>query len=295
MLHGRLWFPHVPLALLPGLGGFWLLQQDLGANWRIYASELLEGGSHLNPRLLPPLLIGGGMLTMAFGLLWRSRLAWAMAPLLAAMATVSTLVTDHANGSVLLAYFVLVLGALLFAWRQFDRADAGFCCKLLRAVRTANFYGMPEVSSLSQAIVVLVRDELVRILSFVVLSRIRGRPSELMRNALHRAHMCQLLAEQAGCAQSGAYFMAGLLSLVPAMLGETLEVTVRLLVLTPDVRDAMLTRAGDMSAALGCVESIEQAKWSQVGFRDLSLADINSAYVETCTRVEESMARVQST
>lgn len=123
MLHGRLWFPHVPLALLLGLGGFWLLQQDLGANWRTYASELLEGGSHLNPRLLPPLLIGGGMLTMAFGLLWRSRLAWSMALLLAATAAISTLVSDQANGLVLLAYFVLVLGALLFAWRQFDRTS----------------------------------------------------------------------------------------------------------------------------------------------------------------------------
>jgi len=123
VLRGRLWFPHVPLAFLMGLGGVWLLQDDLGANWHIYATQLLEGGSHLNPRLLPPLLIGGGMLTMAFGLLWRSRLAWAMALLLAATAAVSTLVSDHANGSVLLAYFALVLGALLFAWRQFDRTS----------------------------------------------------------------------------------------------------------------------------------------------------------------------------
>jgi len=173
--------------------------------------------------------------------------------------------------------------------------DAGLSYKLLRAVQTVNFYATHQVSSLSQAIVVLGRDQLIRILSLIILSRFPGRPSELMRNALHRAHMCQLLAEQAGCAQSGAYFMVGLLSLMPAMLGETLEVTVGLLPLTPDVRDAMLTRAGDMSAALGCVESIEQAKWSQVSFRDLSLADINSAYVETCTWVEESMARVQST
>lgn len=120
---GRLWFPHVPLALLVGLGGIWLLQTDLGASWHIYARELLEESSRLNPRLLPPLLIGGGMLTMAFGLLWRSRLAWAMALLLAATAAISTLFTEHANGPVLLVYFVLVLCALLLAWRQFDRAS----------------------------------------------------------------------------------------------------------------------------------------------------------------------------
>lgn len=122
-LRGSLWFPHVPLALLLGLGGLWLLQTDLGAHWQAYARELVEDASHLNPRLLPPLLIGGGMLTMAVGLLWRSRLAWAMALLLAATAAISTLVSEHANGHLLLAYFVLVLGALLSAWRQFDRTS----------------------------------------------------------------------------------------------------------------------------------------------------------------------------
>jgi voltage-gated potassium channel len=122
-LRGNLWFPHVPLALLLGLGGIWLLQTDLGANWRSYARELMEDASHLDPRLLPPLLIGGGMLTMAVGLLWRSRLAWAMALLLAATAAINTFFSGHANGHVLFAYFVLMLGALLFAWRQFDRTS----------------------------------------------------------------------------------------------------------------------------------------------------------------------------
>lgn len=172
--------------------------------------------------------------------------------------------------------------------------DAGLSYKLLRAVQTASFYVTHHVSSLSQAIVVLGRDQLIRILSLIIMSRFRGRPSELMRNALHRARLCELLAERAGCAESGAYFMVGLLSLMPAMLGETLEATVDLLPLTPEVRDALLTRIGDMGAALGCVESIERADWSRVSFRELGLADTNTAYVEACAWVEESMARVQS-
>ena len=73
---GRHWFPHVPLALLLGLGGLWILNARFGGDWSQYAHSLMQGDFHLNLRLLPSLLIGGGMVTMALGLLWRSRLAW---------------------------------------------------------------------------------------------------------------------------------------------------------------------------------------------------------------------------
>lgn len=88
--------------------------------------------------------------------------------------------------------------------------------------------------------------------------------------------------------------MVGLLSLMPAMLGEGVEETVSSLPLSQDVRDALLTRAGDLGTALDCVDSLERADWSQVRFGALSLTDINTAYVEACGWVEESMARVQT-
>src|SRR6185312_6703254 len=122
---GRHWFPHVPLAILLGLGGFWLLQNDLGPQWQTILAQLLdqdlEGG--LRPAYLPPLLIGVGMLIRAAGLLLRSRLAWTMATLLAALAAVSLLFGQHAHAHLLLAYFILMLALLAFAWRQFDRSS----------------------------------------------------------------------------------------------------------------------------------------------------------------------------
>ena len=39
---GRHWFPHVPLAILLGLGGFWLLQNDLGRQWRTILAQMLN-------------------------------------------------------------------------------------------------------------------------------------------------------------------------------------------------------------------------------------------------------------
>jgi voltage-gated potassium channel len=63
------------------------------------------------------------MMTMALGLLWRSRLAWLMALMLALTATVDTLLGKQTHGPLLLAYFVVLLIALLLAWRRFDRSS----------------------------------------------------------------------------------------------------------------------------------------------------------------------------
>jgi voltage-gated potassium channel len=59
------------------------------------------------------------MVTMALGLLWRSRLAWVMAVLVAATGAVNTLLTVHSHIDALL-YFAFLPAALLFAWRHFN-------------------------------------------------------------------------------------------------------------------------------------------------------------------------------
>lgn len=123
LVRGEYWFPHIPLALLLAIGGLWLLKIDLGHNWATTLGSLFHGGFNLQPGLLPPLLIGGGMLTMAVGLVLRSRLAWTMAVLLALTAAASLLFETQIDSHLLLPYFVLVLAALFFSWRQFDRSS----------------------------------------------------------------------------------------------------------------------------------------------------------------------------
>jgi voltage-gated potassium channel len=122
LLRTPYWFPHIPLALLLGLGAVALLRLDLGADWQHYLGRLASGQFELKPGVLPPLLIGLGLLTMAIGLLLRSRLAWTMALLLAATALVNLLLGAH-HAHVLFAYFVLLLAALLAAWRHFGRSS----------------------------------------------------------------------------------------------------------------------------------------------------------------------------
>lgn len=120
-LHLPIWFPHVPLAILLIVGGFLLLNSNFSGHWNEYFHQLLAQQQSLSPALLPPLLVGGGMLLMALGLLFRSRLAWIIALLLVAVATASVSLESH--GSTLLVYFLFVLAALFLCWRDFDRSS----------------------------------------------------------------------------------------------------------------------------------------------------------------------------
>jgi voltage-gated potassium channel len=120
---GHLWFPHVPLALLLISGGLWTLHARFGWDWNPYLESLVRGNFHVNLKLLPTVLIGGGMEMMGIALLWRSRLAWVVAVLLALVAAINTGLTGHTHVHVLLAYFSLLIVLLLLAWRYFDRSS----------------------------------------------------------------------------------------------------------------------------------------------------------------------------
>jgi voltage-gated potassium channel len=119
----RLWFPHLPLAALFVIGGVWLLARDLGSGWPQFLKQVILGRTVVPPRSLPEALIGGGMVLVAAGLMFRSRVAWTMAVLLAIAAAAAT-AFGHAHPEyILLAYFVFMAIALLSAWNSFDRAS----------------------------------------------------------------------------------------------------------------------------------------------------------------------------
>ena len=101
------------------LAGYWMLRASFGTHWAEYLKMLAEGKFRPELKRLPSLLIGAGMMTMALGLLWRSRLAWVMSVMLAATAVVNTVFTGHADARLLMAYFAFVLASLLLTWRKF--------------------------------------------------------------------------------------------------------------------------------------------------------------------------------
>lgn len=131
LLHARLWFPHVPLALLVGLTGLAQLLLTSGSLQHLLAvgggnSALFTVAGRLETpaiRGVPQEGIGALLFLVGAGLLWRSRLAWVLAFLLN-LATLSLELSPLSTASrSLIVFNVTLLALLLLARRYFTRAS----------------------------------------------------------------------------------------------------------------------------------------------------------------------------
>jgi voltage-gated potassium channel len=122
-LHARAWFPHVPLAILVGATGLLQILLTSGSLQRLVASGThsiisLAGGLGIPEiRGAPQEAIGGLLMLVGIGLLWRSRLAWVIA-LLLGLATVALELSPLSTASRPLEVFSVVLLLLLLASRR---------------------------------------------------------------------------------------------------------------------------------------------------------------------------------
>ena len=128
-LQASTWFPHVPLAVLVGATGLLQILLTSGSLKRLLANGShsfvsLAGGLGIPEiRGAPQEAIGGLLILVGVGLLWRSRLAWVIA-LLLALATVSLELSPLSTASRPLEVFSALLLLLLIASRRsFTRAS----------------------------------------------------------------------------------------------------------------------------------------------------------------------------
>jgi voltage-gated potassium channel len=127
LLRASAWFPHVPLAMLVGAMGLLQILLTSGSLQRLVATRghaivSLAGGLGIPEiRGAPQEAIGWLLILVGIGLLWRSRLAWLIA-LLLAFATVALELSPLSTASRSLEIFsILLLLLLLVSRRSFTR------------------------------------------------------------------------------------------------------------------------------------------------------------------------------
>ena len=129
LLRTSTWFPHVPLAILVGATGLLQILLTSGSLQRLLTTGSrsivsLAGGLGVPEiRGAPQEAIGGLLVIVGIGLLWRSRLAWVIAFLLG-LATVSLELSPLSTASRPLEVFsMIVLLLLLLTRRSFTRVS----------------------------------------------------------------------------------------------------------------------------------------------------------------------------
>jgi len=120
----------------------------------------------------------------------------------------------------------------------------------------------------------------------------KNTPAELVVASTLRARMCEVLAPFAGRPQkAGDLFLAGLFSLLDAILERPMEELLKNLPVDADVRDVLLERETPMRTILDAVVAYEHGAWDvalqkagEVGIAEDRLAD---CYLQALTWVRE--------
>lgn len=156
--------------------------------------------------------------------------------------------------------------------------DPNLTFKILKIVNSAAVGLAREVKSVSQAISILGMSQMQRWAGVLLLEDNRGKPMELMREALVRARMCEVIAEASSREHPLTYFLTALLSKLDVMTDIPMSQIVTQIPLSDDIKRALTSREGDPGKVLLEVENYLQ------GIFPAENATMNKAFYEPCFR-----------
>jgi len=144
---------------------------------------------------------------------------------------------------------------------QLVKRDAPLAFQLLRLVNSPLYAMRQTVKSIEGALLAVGDDAFRRLATMAIAREFNGdQPAELLSIALMRARFCEVAGAQLGLDTFGQYLL-GLLSLLPAMQGQSMAEVVPSLPLSPEIREALLGTANRERALLGWLEHFECNDW----------------------------------
>ena len=159
-------------------------------------------------------------------------------------------------------------------------SDVAMSYKILKLMNSAFFNFTNKIESIKQALLLLGRKKLNSWASMTAMSKLDDQPSEMIRIAMTRAKMCELLAEQANLKPIENYFTTGLFSALDILMQNSLDILLKPLPISDELRSAVINKEGVMGEALTCTLAYETSDWENVKFQNLSDNDIYVANVE---------------
>lgn len=140
--------------------------------------------------------------------------------------------------------------------------DVHLSYKLLRYSNSAIFKRRTEIETIKQALVVLGQAELKKFLSLLFTAQISSdKPAELMRMSMTRARFAEGLAQLHGKVDTAKAFLTGLMSLMDAILDESIESVMAKLPLAKEIKDALVDKQGVLAEYIKLIQLYETAQW----------------------------------
>ena len=164
-------------------------------------------------------------------------------------------------------------------------ADVALSLKLFRFANSASLALNHRVESIHHAIVTVGLDNVRLWANLIALTTFDDTPGEVIRVALVRAKMCELLIKSSDHRSAGSAFLVGLFSTLDAIIGMPLYEILPELQLNKDINNALLFNEGPFARVLKCVLAYERGEWKVVeptGFAEKTSTDCYLRAVEWC-------------
>lgn len=174
------------------------------------------------------------------------------------------------------------------------KRDVTLAYKLLRYSNSAIFKRRTEIETIKHALVVLGQAELKKFLSLLFTAQIStDKPAELMRLAMTRANFAEGLASIGNNVTLEKAFLTGMMSLMDAILDESIESVMEKLPLANDIKEALVHKTGLLADYITLIECYENADWKKanetIEFLQLNAVKVPDAYHQAVQWANEQM------
>lgn len=191
----------------------------------------------------------------------------------------------------------------LSAIEQLIRHDISFSHSLLTYLNSAAFHWAARIESVRQALLLLGSTEIRKWVSMASLCSLgQNRPPVLIAQVLMRGRLCELIAGSTKLWLGSDPFLAGMFSLLDAILQRPLRQILDEINVGPNIREALLntgSEANPFSLILRIVKAYERADFQGVQeaaqILKLSPADLGTCYLESLSWVETAFSPDQQT
>lgn len=157
-------------------------------------------------------------------------------------------------------------------------ADVALSYRILRFANSAHAGVTSKVDSVRRAIVLAGMQQIRSWVRLIALSRLDDKPSELLRTALMRSRLCELLGRELGFTATDTALAAGLFSTLEALLDKPFDTILESLPLEARLADALRGHEGPIGTVLRCALAAERGDWGpamELGLSEECAAGLN--------------------
>lgn len=167
------------------------------------------------------------------------------------------------------------------------RQDVALSYKLLRLINSAYYSTRSEIKSVKQALTLLGLSQIRSWVSLLLLSETENKPPELVKTAMIRGKMSELVASELNMQRPEVHLTIGLFSALDALLDMPLDEILAQVPLANDVNAALLYREGELGELLNWVMAYENADWDVLKSCSLSAESLRDCYFEAVLWAED--------